>query len=169
VRYLALLVLLTACEGSEGNETQANDTSNDSGSGAGECVSNSFWTGGNEESSKMHPGMDCIACHARGEGPTYKAAGTVFTALHEPDDCNGLSGVTVELTDANGVVHTANTNSAGNFSFDRSESIAMPYSARVFDSSGLESAMSAHQSDGACNSCHTVNGKNSAPGRISLQ
>src|SRR5262249_47471344 len=44
------------------------------------CTSNRFWTGGNDGSSRMHPGDACIACHesARGEAPTFTFAGTVY-------------------------------------------------------------------------------------------
>jgi hypothetical protein len=180
VRSLSILLFLAAC--SKGSIDVDTDTSSetdtididtdvvDTGPAFDEtaCFSDSFWTRGDHGSSSMHPGRDCIDCHRR-EGPTFKAAGTVFTGLHEPDDCNGLSHVTVELTDNNGDVHTTKTNSAGNFYFDRTVSLPAPYSARVFDDAGLESEMVAHQTVGACNSCHTVDGKNDAPGRIRLR
>jgi hypothetical protein len=72
----------------------------------------------------------------------------------------------VEITDANGVVHTAVTNEAGNFSFSmRQGAIATPYTARVgYD--GRWAAMTTPQTITACNTCHTEQGANLATGRI---
>jgi hypothetical protein len=128
------------------------------------CAEGLQWSGGDEEDPRMHPGRDCIACHAREhEGPTYTIAGTVAPAAQEPDDCFGVAGVTVEITDANGGVYQLTTNQAGNFYLR--DAIAVPYTARlVFE--GRERRMVGAQSVGACNSCHTETGVNDAPGRI---
>jgi len=126
------------------------------------CASGTQWQGG-ESGSAMDPGRDCIACHAQGEGPNYVIAGTVYQNAGEADDCGGVSGVTVEITGADLNVTTLTTNSAGNF-YSRA-SIAMPYGVKLTSNNGTR-IMVAHQSVGACNSCHTQTGANAAPGRI---
>jgi mono/diheme cytochrome c family protein len=135
------------------------------------CSSDSAWSGGNEESPLMNPGQDCIECHTReGEGPKFQIAGTVMGATNDDDNCNGLSGVTVELTGSDGQVHTFKTNAAGNFFSDEKGAavVAMPYTARVISASGAVATMGAAQSSGSCNSCHTATGANGAPGRITV-
>lgn len=135
------------------------------------CTSNTNWTGGNRESPNMHPGGECISCHSSGEGPRFALAGTVYPSAHEPDDCNGLNGppdgAQVIVTDANGMEFTMNVNSVGNFSYEpsRGATVALPYRAKVVRN-GLERVMSATQTSGDCNSCHTESGSNDAPGRI---
>ncbi len=129
----------------------------------GECAAGTKWVGDDEGSSKMHPGIDCVGCHAGNDGPNFTLAGTVFGAAGQEDDCFGVGGVTVEITGADGVVTTLAANEAGNFYTQGG--VAMPYTAKVRSSNG-ERAMQAAQSTGACNSCHTTAGANSAPGRI---
>jgi hypothetical protein len=64
----------------------------------------------------MHPGTDCIGCHgAEDEGPQFSVAGTVMGDLADPDDCHGIEGVVVQVTDAEGLVHEMVTNAPGNF------------------------------------------------------
>lgn len=131
------------------------------------CTSGTYWTGGDRESSSMHPGAACVSCHSqRGEGPRG-IAGTVFPTAHEPDDCNGApgsSGVTVVITDANGVVTTLKVNGAGNF-YSKRSSIALPYTAKVVSGSKVR-VMATAQTNTDCNSCHTEGGTSGAPGRI---
>lgn len=133
------------------------------------CSSGATWQGGGEGSSRMSPGMACISCHSRSgdEAPLFGVAGTVYPTAHEPDNCYGIgglsSGIRVIITDANGREIPLSPNSAGNFSYEGV--IALPYRARVV--AGTQSrAMSAAQTSGDCNNCHTQNGSNSAPGRI---
>jgi hypothetical protein len=137
----------------------------------GECVSGEEWRGGDEESPLMHPGMDCIDCHAaRREGPAFAIAGTVFTNLHEPDDCNGRDDVVVEITDADGTVFEAPANGAGNFFLEEFEvAIDLPYTARILVGGVETNAMVSEQNDGACNTCHTRAGHHDAPGRITAE
>jgi hypothetical protein len=133
------------------------------------CTSNMNWLGGNDGSSSMNPGMACISCHASSkEGPTFTIAGTVYPTGHEPDGCFGASassGAQVVITGADGRTLTLTPGSAGNFY--SSTSVALPYNAKVVYM-GRERAMGASQSTGDCNSCHTQNGANLAPGRITL-
>lgn len=146
------VVFLVACDGGGGGD-------------AGTCVSDSYWNGGNEESPEMHPGMNCIECHtSEGEGPQYLAAGTLFTNYDEPDDCNGVSGATVELTGDDGTVLTATSNGAGNFFF--TGTLVTPYTARVLVDGVEVNKMVGAQSDTNCANCHTAEGANAAPGRI---
>lgn len=135
------------------------------------CSSGDAWTGGNEESPLMNPGQDCIACHkAEQEGPQFQIAGTVMGATNDDDNCNGLSGVTVELTGSDGKVVTFKTNAAGNFFSDEhgAVEVATPYTARVISATGAVATMGAAQTVGSCNSCHTATGANGTAGRITI-
>ncbi len=151
-------LLLGACgEGGEGgNEPDRTPPA--------KCTSGASWKG--EEGPLMQPGGDCIGCHASGEGPKYDIAGTVMGALDDDLNCNGPSGVQVEITDANNQVITLTTNAAGNFFHEANGStLAFPIKAKVIKD-GKENAMSAAQATGACNSCHGNPPTAGAPGRI---
>jgi hypothetical protein len=134
------------------------------------CTSNAHWTGGDKGSSNMHPGGACITCHKmHGGAPVFAVAGTVFPSAHEPIDCNGANGSTLGLqaiiTDANGGVHTLTVANTGNFNF-KSNGIPLPYQAKIVSKDGKIRAMATPQMSGDCNSCHTQDGANMAPGRI---
>lgn len=131
------------------------------------CTSNSYWRGGDEGSSRMHPGDACISCHrsSGGEAPYFTIAGTVYPTGHEPDDCNGTTAAQVVITDKNGTTLTLTPNSAGNFR--SSATVAFPITAKVV-SGGRERAMQTPQMSGDCNSCHTQMGTMMAPGRVTL-
>lgn len=116
-----------------------------------------------EEGPTMAPGGACISCHSQGEGPSFTIAGTVMPGAHDGDVCQGVSGVTVVITDADGKVIELTTNSVGNFSYEGP--VAKPFSAKVVSADG-ENAMMAEQTNGDCNSCHTEEGASNAPGRI---
>ena len=129
------------------------------------CTSGQTWNGGGDGSSRMNPGEACINCHSQsgGEAPLFALAGTVYPTGHEPDLCYGTTAAQVIITDAAGNTLTLTPNSAGNFS--SRASVALPYHAKVV-ANGATRAMSAAQTSGDCNSCHTQNGANGAPGRI---
>lgn len=132
------------------------------------CTSKTNWTSGNRGSGSMNPGMACINCHARGEGPRFSIAGTVYPTAHEPDRCNGANGNTgarVVITGADGKAITLTPNAAGNFSSNAT--VAKPYRAKV-TYMGRERLMIAAQTSGDCNSCHTQMGATMAPGRLLL-
>jgi len=138
----------------------------DGGPGNGVCMSGETWTGGNEESPLMRPGGDCVGCHeSTGEGPRYEAAGTVFTALDEVDDCNGEPQIEVEITDSEGTVWTTTTNAAGNFWFNTDMNPVYPITALVRNGAA-ERPMLTPQESGNCAVCHTTEGANGAAGRI---
>jgi len=69
------------------------------------------------------------------------------------------------ITDANGGVHMLAVENTGNFNF-RSNGIPLPYQAKIVSSKGKVRAMTTPQMNGDCNSCHTQDGANMAPGRI---
>jgi hypothetical protein len=133
------------------------------------CTSNQHWTLGDRGSASMHPGGTCISCHAMSsEGPKFQVAGTVYPTAREPNDCNGINGTatgtTVVIVDANNQSYTLPVNSVGNF-YMQSGTVALPFHAKVVRG-GSERAMVAAQMSGDCNSCHTQDGANGAPGRI---
>jgi cytochrome c553 len=129
------------------------------------CTSGSYWRDG--EGPKMRPGEACVSCHAREEdAPRFNVGGTVYPTGHEPNLCEGVKDVRVELTDANGVVHTYETNDAGNFSNHEEAQVAMPYTAKLVASDGRTRSMLTPQTSGDCNTCHTEAGTQGAPGRI---
>jgi mono/diheme cytochrome c family protein len=115
----------------------------------------------------MHPGGNCIACHAEEEdAPRFVVAGTVMAAFDDDQDCNGVGDVTVELTGSDGQVTTLITNAAGNFFLREGEgTIAPPYTAKLIHQ-GRERAMATPQPSSNCAACHTDEGNNGAPGRI---
>ncbi len=130
------------------------------------CTSKKTWTNGDRGSKLMHPGTACIDCHetSRKRTPLFAFAGTVYSTLHEVDDCYGVaSGVSVVVTDKNGKKATAAVNAAGNFYFEGT--LVPPLSAKVVAGS-KESVMKDPVDTGDCNSCHTKTGKNDAKGRI---
>lgn len=134
------------------------------------CTSNTRWTSGDRGSAQMHPGRACITCHTGGlipRGPRFAFAGTLFPSAHEPDDCNGQngSGVTIKLKGANGQTVTLTPNQVGNFY--GTTSLTLPYTAEI-TYQGRTRSMLTPQTSGDCNSCHTEQGSNSAPGRIML-
>jgi hypothetical protein len=123
------------------------------------------WIGGDSESALMRPGMSCIGCHAKGEGPRFQIAGTVYTNLDEKDEYFGVEGLTVQVTDAKGKVAKYETNKAGNFYSGRFSSLKAPFAVKVLGKKG-ENAMNSPAPSGDCASCHTAEGTEGAPGRI---
>jgi hypothetical protein len=128
------------------------------------CASGERWSGGDAESPLMHPGRDCVACHARGEGPRYVVSGTVYDALDEPDECFGVADVAVQLIGADGKTVELHSNDAGNFAHGKLD-LALPYTTRLVYE-GRERRMTTPQTELDCASCHGATGKNGAPGRI---
>ncbi len=142
------------------------------------CTSNRMWQGCGE-SDRMKPGEACIDCHNNGDnsgdceddnGPFFLLAGTVYPTGHEPDSCYGFAGAVVEVTDASRQTLKLSTNEAGNFYLEAEDAppgFAAPYYVKVvYD--GKELAMATEVTDGDCNTCHTADGDQDAPGRIVL-
>jgi hypothetical protein len=132
------------------------------------CTSGMTWTKGNHGSAEMNPGLACIACHSTMNGPDLTIAGTVYPTGHEPDLCfgaDGASGVQVVITGADGQTITLTPVPSGDFHLGTR--LMMPFTAKV-TYKGRERAMTAAQTSGDCNGCHTQSGANGAPGRITL-
>lgn len=128
------------------------------------CWSGKTSTAG--EGSSMKPGMACNACHQKEGGPNLRIGGTVYKTAHEPDNCVGAAPppqLTVIITDAKGRKISLPVNSAGNFS-TRSK-LSAPYRAVITDGTKTR-AMAGSVTTGDCNSCHTEQGANGAPGRV---
>ena len=150
------------------------------------CTSGETWNPGNQrkhgddddddgwKGPRMNPGRACISCHVEsGEGAIVQVGGTVYPTLHEPDLCFGMGrevGAKVVITDADGQIVELPVGDTGNFSLPRrggSPRLRFPIRAKVVSSAG-EREMNSPQNSGDCNSCHTEQGKNGAPGRILL-
>ncbi len=137
------------------------------------CTTMTFYDGGDGDG--MDPGWSCANCHVpHGAAPahTFDVGGTVYATAHEADDCNGVdvSGVNVVITDESGTDHALPVNAVGNFYHDDalgSLSFAGPLMARV-EYGGQVRKMLTPLTTGDCNSCHTPEGAENAPGRITL-
>lgn len=141
------------------------------------CTTDTYWNGGLfGESSRMNPGRACIDCHENPQnyggdegGPYFAFAGTLYASGHEPDDCNGvdggISGAHIVITASNGQSLSLTPNSAGNFYTEDTPGPG-PWMVSVLAADGTERAMAGAIESGDCNSCHTQDGANDAPGRI---
>ena len=127
-------------------------------------------SGVNYGSQFMFPGNACISCHQTNYGPLFTIAGTVYPSAHETDSCNGSvgTGVSVIITDSNNRTVTLAPNATGNFysysAITPPYTVKLSYQGRERDMTGLITA----PTNGDCNSCHTMDGSNGAPGRIML-
>lgn len=132
------------------------------------CTSKTKWTRGDRGNKLMHPGMACLDCHKRDGDPgiQFAFAGTIYPTAHEPDDCYGSTDATAKVivTDAKGKTATALANASGNYYFQGT--LVPPLSAKVVSANGTTKAMKGTVPNGDCNGCHTQDGKNEAPGRI---
>ena len=127
------------------------------------CTSGKTFSGGN--SGLMDPGRACLDCHQKQGGPRFSIGGTVYPTAHEPDNCLGVAGgLSVVVTDKNGVVTTLTVNQNGNFYGGRN--VVPPFTAKVVDGQGHTRQMVGAVTAGDCNTCHTTAGANGAPGRI---
>ena len=129
-----------------------------SGGGGSGCMTGTFWTRGSSGSPEMLPGSDCMSCHRE-----FSSAGTVFGAVDDVNNCFGVEGVAVEITDATGRDVTMFTNRAGNFYTN--QRLTPPYTTRVTHQ-GRTREMLSSVSDFNCASCHTAAGRDGAPGRV---
>ncbi len=137
-------------------------SANDPLGSSARCTSGKTWTSGTGQT--MRPGEACPSCHGN-----FVIAGTVYPTGHEPNDCDGVNGsmttVTVVVTDSTNRQFTLTPNTVGNFY--SSTKITPPITAKVVEN-GKERAMVSAQTITNCNMCHTANGANGAPGRITL-
>jgi hypothetical protein len=132
--------------------------------------------------ANMAPGFACISCHSgqnfAGQNPgglsaprdIYDYMGTVFVSRHDKDLCLPTAAIDarVEIYDLSGkVVTTMQVLPSGNFGGLASGTIPSKYRAKVITADGSR-MMTTAQSNGDCNTCHTVAGTTDAPGRIFL-
>lgn len=129
------------------------------------CATGLAWSAGDTGSPNMHPGAACINCHHDNGGPKFTVAGTLFPGAGLADDCFGSYGVEILVTGADGKSVKMSTTESGNFYTELP--IKTPYRAEVI-LGGKKNIMVGEQTNGDCNSCHTVKGENAAPGRILL-
>ncbi len=134
----------------------------------GTCTAEQWWKySGDTESSSMHPGHDCVGCHQRERGPSFSFGGTVYPSASEARDCRGVSGVKVELLDADdNVFATTTTNGAGNFYWRKSSVPFEAYRARLSYQGRSREMQLVQRVSGDCNTCHDATGNNGALGRI---
>ncbi|HKO94994.1 MAG TPA: carboxypeptidase-like regulatory domain-containing protein [Polyangiaceae bacterium] len=128
------------------------------------CFTGLRWVGGDRPSAEMHPGSDCMECHGETSKRPLLLGGTVYPigggrASPPLDDCFGIEGVEVTITDADGRVRSTLTNRAGNFYFEgRASEIAMPYNAALRwnnrEGKELNTPMFYSASYGGCARCH---------------
>ena len=147
------------------------------------CSSGMKWTSGNAASEWMNPGYACRSCHLgqnflgqnpRGESNLQYAMffmGTAFADFQEENLCMPKSvpaGAVVEILGADGGValSLAIDPASGNFrSTSTTSEVPLPYRARI-RANGMVRTMAALQMSGDCNTCHTEQGREGAPGRI---
>jgi hypothetical protein len=137
------------------------------------CTSGMTWSRG-RKGVDMQPGRACISCHQTqsDEGPIVAIGGTVYPTVHEPDGCFGangsMSGAEVVIVDATGKTISLPVGPSGNFALlEGADSFTTPIKVKVV-AGGKVRAMSKSPPSGDCNSCHTEQGLNGAPGRIFL-
>ena len=128
----------------------------------GECEP---WSPAMSATSLMLPGAPCLDCHFRVLGPSdpMTVAGTVFADVRQREGCPGVSGVRVIVTDADGTEVAFTTNLAGNFYIRRE--LTFPIRVRLEDGE-LSREMEGEVDTGSCNTCHTPEGAEMAPGRV---
>jgi hypothetical protein len=145
------------------------------------CSSGRHWVEGeddeeadlDEEGPWMNPGRACISCHlSEEEEPLIQIGGTVFPSHHEADLCYGVDGTTsdarVVITDDSGMSFELPLETTGNFSLSvEARRVEFPIRAKIV-ANGRERMMATPQHSGDCNACHTEQGSNGAPGRITL-
>jgi hypothetical protein len=134
------------------------------------CASNDTWIYGNVESPDMNPGLPCKACHVvQRPRENWAFMGTLFPALHEKNLCFAPppANAVVEILDMAGVLRESIpvVNYSGNFYSAFYTNFPSPYKAQVRIGTRINK-MNTPQTNGDCNSCHTEQGRNGAPGRI---
>ncbi len=158
--------------GTTGGGTGATGGGGGSGPVMTTCASNLTWQVTHASPGFIAPPPLSPKLHTmKHKGPLEGFMGTVYPALHEAPLCmvsTVPSGVTVEILDMAGTVRRTFTISAfsdGNFHGGTVGSPS-PYRARVKLNGVVKSEMLTAQTNGDCNSCHTAQGAQGAPGRI---
>lgn len=136
------------------------------------CASGRYWSRGDHGDNFMHPGRACIECHTeRRRGPVFSVAGTIFNARHEENECYGNAGDPVSgrrtwviVEDQSGVPFVIEPNPSGNFY--TTHEFRFPLRRVWVQSPSGHIAEMDNPPSGDCNSCHTREGADGAPGRI---
>lgn len=128
------------------------------------CYSELRWVGGKRGSEEMYPGRDCVGCHIANDGPPLVLGGTIYPYIMDgPDvfaaqsgtDCFGLEGVTVRITDAQGLVLELTTNRAGNFFVEGNPNdFAKPFFNVELQMGDIKPTMPTKPLYGGCARCH---------------
>ncbi len=119
-----------------------------------------------EPTGSLHrPGQPCLVCHGADYTPgdeVFRVAGTVYDL---PSSTEGLDGVTVVLTDADGQEFRLESNRAGNFYMESDDGDPRFPLWVSIESGGTRTRMeSPIMREGSCAHCHTREG----PGRTSV-
>lgn len=119
--------------------------------------------------AEMRPGQSCGSCHGstadnppRGRATAFGAAGTVYGDPSSDAD-DGVSGATVDITDATDASVSLQTNDVGNFY--TTAKLIPPLQIRV--TRGTARAVMADAGAGDCNGCHAPGAQR--PGRIHVR
>ena len=129
----------------------------------GVCYSEMRWVGDKRGSPEMFPGRDCVGCHIDNDGPPLAMGGTVYpyvlqgaeaAELQTGEDCFGLEGVAVRITDADGQLFDLTTNRAGNFFVEGNpDDFAKPFTVQI-QIDDIQPSMSTSPMYGGCGRCH---------------
>ena len=116
----------------------------------------------------MRPGQNCLGCHQEGFGdpdaPMFSAAGTVFDAA-DSEHCDGVEGVKVFLTAADGSELELTTNEVGNFYTREPLMPEGPGPRLEFEDRTVKMGRKLPTVP-ACNACHDNPPLANAPGKI---
>jgi hypothetical protein len=134
------------------------------------CYSQLRWIGEKRGSPEMFPGRDCVGCHLDNDGPPLAIGGTLYAyvqrgpavlATQTGEDCYGIEGKVVTITDANGQEFNLTTNRAGNFYVEGNpEDFAKPFSVDLNgwnvreDGTVQDTPMGMTPMYGGCARCH---------------
>lgn len=117
----------------------------------------------------MRPGENCLSCHGAGgkaaDEARFTLAGTVFSSATAGTD-QGLEGVKIDVTDAQGKNISLTSNRVGNFY--TAQDLTFPLKAVKVSKNGKEASMGTQVSSGGCAGCHGVPPSSGAPGRVYL-
>lgn len=117
----------------------------------------------------MQPGEACVTCHSMNPRlPKFTIAGTLYPTGHEVKGCVGHSAgdAIIRVMDASGkTIVDLTPNQVG--TFISQDPMPAGFRVKVVTANG-ERAMLGSPPNGNCNSCHTPEGANGAPGRIRL-
>jgi hypothetical protein len=115
----------------------------------------------------MRPGQDCLRCHEQDSevgAPEWFAAGTIFPHKDAAAD-EGVAGVKIILTGADGVVTELTSNPVGNFYTP--VPIAKPFRVAI-EHEGKRREMPFAPPSGGCNACHSAVPIGGSEGRLYL-